>query len=263
LGKAKITYRINSKNPDNPVNPVENRMVMLDLIAFDADDTLWHNESLYRMGRARFDELLAKYELRGSIDEQLDEVQIRNLRYYGYGVMGFVLSLIEASIKLTDGRITTDDIQGLLDLSKEMIAAEVRLFDGAEKVVAKLSSSFSLMLITKGDLLHQRSKIDQSGLRKYFQHIEIVSDKTRDTYKEILDRHNVEASRFLMIGNSLRSDILPVVELGAWAVHVPYNLTWSYEEIDPAQDVRHRYVEAEHLGRIPELIEELAKRSGL
>jgi len=236
---------------------------MFDLIAFDADDTLWHNESLYKMGRARYVELLAKYKPQGSIDEQLDEVQIRNLRYYGYGVKNFVLSLIETSIKLTGGRITADDIQCLIDLSKEMIAAEVRLFDGAEKVVAKLSSSFSLMLITKGDLLHQRSKIDRSGLRKHFQHIEIVSDKTRDAYKEILDRHNVEASRFLMIGNSLRSDILPVVELGAWAVYVPYELTWSHEEIDPAQDVRHRYVEAEHLGRIPEVIEKLAKRSGL
>jgi len=231
---------------------------MFDLIAFDADDTLWHNESLYNMGRDRFHELLAKYQLQGAVDDRLDEIEVRNLRYYGYGVVNFVLSLIETAIELTGGRISGDDVQNLIDLSKEMLAAEVRLFDRAEETLARLSLSYPLMLITKGDLLHQQTKIEQSGLKDYFRHVKVVSDKRPETYAAILSGHNIRASRFLMVGNSLRSDVLPVVELGGWAVYIPNDLTWSHEEIDPPDDARGRYFEVAHLGLVPGLIEQLA-----
>lgn len=236
---------------------------MFALIAFDADDTLWHSESLYRMGRDRFHKLLAKYQLQGTIDERFDEIEVRNLRYYGYGVMGFVLSLIETAIELTGGRVSGDDIHKLIDLSKEILTAEVRLFGQAEETLAKLSSRYPLMLITKGDLRHQQSKIEQSGLRDYFRYIEVVSEKTPETYRAILARHDIKASRFLMVGNSLRSDVLPVVELGGWAVHIPNDLNWSHEEMEPPDDARPRYFEVEHLGFVPELIEELVQNTQL
>jgi putative hydrolase of the HAD superfamily len=234
-------------------------MVVFDLIAFDADDTLWHNESLYKMGRDRFHKLLAKYQLQGAIDERLDETEDRNVRYYGYGVMSFVLSLIETAIELTGGQVSGNDIAELISLSKEMLIAEVRLFDGAEETLAKLSTRYPLMLITKGDLLHQQSKIEQSGLRERFRHIEVVSEKTTETYRAILTRHHIKASRFLMVGNSPRSDVLPVLGLGGWAVYVPNNLTWSYERTALPDDAHERYFEVEHLGLVPGLIDKLAK----
>jgi putative hydrolase of the HAD superfamily len=233
---------------------------MFDVIAFDADDTLWHNESLYGMGRNVFHELLAKYPLQGAIDERLDEIEVRNLRYYGYGVVNFLLSLIETAIELTGGRISGDDVQKLIDLSKEMLAARVQLFEGAKETLATLSLSYPLMLITKGDLRHQQSKVEQSGLRDYFRHVEVVSEKTSDTYAAILTRHHITASRFLMVGNSLRSDVLPVVDLGGWAVYIPNDLTWSHEEIDPPDEACARYFEVAHLGLVPGWIEQLATR---
>jgi putative hydrolase of the HAD superfamily len=214
------------------------------------------------MGRDRFHKLLAKYQPQGAIDERLDETEDRNVRYYGYGVMSFVLSLIETAIELTGGQFSGDDIAELIALSKEMLTAEVRLFDGAEETLAKLSTRYPLMLITKGDLLHQQSKIEQSGLRERFRHIEVVSEKTTETYRAILTRHHVKASHFLMVGNSPRSDVLPVLGLGGWAVYVPNDLTWSYEKTALPDDAHERCFEVEHLGLVPGLIEKLAKKWG-
>lgn len=231
---------------------------MFDLIAFDADDTLWHNESLYRMGRARFHELLAPYQLAGAIDERLDEIEVRNLQYYGYGVMSYVLSLIETAIELTGGRVSGADVSELIGLAKDMLSAEVRLFAQVEETLASLSARYPLMLVTKGDLRHQQMKVEQSGLRGYFQHVKVVSEKSTEIYRAILARRHVEASRFLMVGNSLRSDVLPVVELGGWAVYIPHDLTWSHEEIGLPDRVHERCFEVQHLGLVPGLIEELA-----
>lgn len=235
---------------------------MFDLIALDADDTLWHNERLYRMGRDRFHELLAKYPLQGPIDERLDATEVRNLRYFGYGVMSFVLSLIETAVELTDGRVSGEDVAALVELAKEMLTAEVQLFDGVERTLARLSSKYPLTLITKGDLLHQRSKIERSGLKRFFRHFEVVSEKTVATYRAILDKHGVDAGRFLMVGNSLRSDVLPVVQLGGWAVYVPNDLTWSHEEINLPDNVRGSCFEVERLDLVPELIQRLVKEQG-
>lgn len=230
---------------------------MFDLIAFDGDDTLWHNESLYAMGRERFRGLIARYRHVDKLEESIDRVEIRNLSYYGYGAMSFVLSLIETAIELTGGEISGDDIKLLLDLGKEMLAAEVVLFEGVVDTLAHLSRQKILMLITKGDLQHQQNKLMRSGIREYFQHVEIVSDKTPHVYTSILDRVGVPAERFLMIGNSLRSDILPVLELGGWAVYVPHDLTWSHESVTPPDGPLERLYEIATINQLPELLTRL------
>lgn len=232
-------------------------MAKFELIAFDADDTLWTNESLYQMGRQRFEALLARYEVQEDLNAKVDATEVRNLRCYGYGVVSFILSLIEAGIELTGGRITGEDVMVLIALSKEMLAADVGLFEHAEDAVAELSASYPLMLITKGDLLHQRSKIKRSGLADHFEHVEVVSEKSVATYEEILSRHSIDPQRFLMIGNSMRSDVLPVLELGGWAVYIPNELTWSHENADPPVERGHRCLEVEHLGLLAERIREL------
>jgi putative hydrolase of the HAD superfamily len=232
---------------------------MFDLIAFDADDTLWHNERLYQMGRERFRQMLAKYGVHNATDDDVNKIELINVRYYGYGVMSFVLSLIEASIELTGGRISGSDIGELLHLSKEMLSAGVDLFDGAEETVARLSSIYPLMLITKGDLLHQQAKVEQSGLKDYFRHVEVVSDKSQATYATILYRCKLDPSRFLMVGNSLRSDILPVIQLGGWAVHIPAELSWSHEHVDVPAMFKGKYFELEHLQQLPGFVANLSR----
>jgi len=238
---------------------------MFDLIAFDADDTLWHNERLYRMGRERFHHILAKYKLGDTteaIDERVNQTELQNLRYYGYGVMSFVLSLIEASVELTGGRISATDIEDLLKLSKEMLTDPIELFASAEETVARLSTGYPLMLITKGDLLHQQAKVDQSGLRRYFRYVEVVSDKSQGTYAGILSRLAVHPSRFLMVGNSLRSDILPVIQLGGWAIHIPAELSWSHEHVDADGTLGDRCFELGHLRDLPTFVDGLATDTG-
>ena len=232
-------------------------MARFDLIAFDADDTLWQNERLYQRGRERFHELLAKYILPDGADAQIDAIEIRNLPYYGYGAMGFVLSLIEAGLRLTDGWFSSQDVLTLLDYGKQMLGADVELFAHAEETLARVSTSHPLMLITKGDLNHQLSKINRSGLKGYFRNIEVVSDKNSATYAAILERMNIPAERFLMIGNSLRSDILPVLELGGWAIYIPQQITWTHEQIETPDGYGQRLSQAAHLEQLPELIQSL------
>jgi putative hydrolase of the HAD superfamily len=234
---------------------------MINLIAFDADDTLWHNENIYAWGRERFGEIIAPYLHGVDVDSHLNQTELCNLKYYGYGVMSFTFSLIETAIELTVGKISAVDIKSLLDLSKEMIASEVHLFDDARATLDTLSRKFPLMLITKGELLHQQSKIARSGIRDYFRFVEIVSDKTRDTYAEILHRHNMDASGFLMVGNSLRSDILPVIELGGWGVYIPNELTWSHEMSDPPSGHNGRYIEIARLGLVPDVINRINQKT--
>ena len=235
-------------------------MPSFDLIAFDGDDTLWHNERHYQMARDRFRKLLAACGVErteAEIDEQVDRTELANLRYYGYGVSSFVLSLIESSIELTDGRIRAGDIRELLRLSKQMITSTVDLFDGAEEALARLAASHPLMLITKGDLLHQRGKVERSGLLGFFRHIEVVSHKTEDTYASILARYAVEPSRFLMVGNSVRSDVAPVVHVGGWAVHIPAELSWNHEDGELPDAGRDRCFTLEHLRQLPAFVEGL------
>ncbi len=235
-------------------------MPAFDLIAFDGDDTLWHNERSYRSGRERFRDMLSAAGVvlsEEEIEERVNAIELHNIRYYGYGVSSFVLSLIEASIDLTGGRISGADLRELIALAKEMLTEEVELFPGAREAVTALAACFPLALITKGDLLHQTSKVDRSGLRPSFRAIEVVSHKTREVYRDILARHGVAAGRFLKIGNSARSDILPVLEAGGWAIHVPAELSWAHEHADVPEESRARFFEIRSLEELPALVGEI------
>ena len=232
---------------------------MLNIIAFDADDTLWHNESLYQHTQARLQGLLTGYVTEETVSERLYQIESRNLEYYGYGIKSFTLSMIETAIEVTEGKITGGDIQKILDFAKEMLATPIQLLDHVEEIVSALASTYRLMIITKGDLFDQETKIARSGLADFFTHIEIVSEKTADTYQALLDKHNIDPKHFLMVGNSVKSDILPVVAIGGQAVHIPYHTTWQHEVVDSAHLVaQNGYYELEDLEQLPRLLEQIA-----
>jgi putative hydrolase of the HAD superfamily len=223
---------------------------MIDWIAFDADDTLWKNEEYYLEGRDRFLEILQKYGLGTADIENFDKFEVENIQYFGYGVMSFVLSMIEIGIEMTEEKIHPSDIQKLIHLAKEMLSHEVEVFEGVNHLLENLSAEYPLMLITKGDLLHQQRKFAVSGLAQYFRAVEVVSDKSPGVYEGILNRYNIEPEKFLMIGNSLRSDILPILELGGWAMHLADHPTWSHED-DPTNHLdQERYLEVEGISMV-------------
>jgi putative hydrolase of the HAD superfamily len=233
-----------------------------DLIAFDGDDTLWHNERSYKAAKDRFRRLLADTGVvltEEQTEELVNRTEVRNIRYYGYGVSSFVLSLIETAIEATGGRIRSADLRELIDLAKHMLTEEVELLEGAREAVDTLAPRYPLIVITKGDLLHQTSKADRSGLRDRFRAIEVVSAKTLPVYLAILERHHVDPARFLMVGNSIRSDVVPVVELGGWAVHVPAQLSWSHEDGDVPEAARRRCFDLASLRALPALVESLGR----
>jgi putative hydrolase of the HAD superfamily len=229
----------------------------IDVIAFDADDTLWHNEPLYTVTTENFVDLLAGYHDREWITARLYETEVRNLDYFGYGVKSFALSMIETAIELTEGRVTGADIRRIIDYAKQMLRAPVHLLEHVAETVAALAPAHRLMVITKGDLFDQESKLAQSGLADYFTHVEIVSEKNRAAYESILAQHRIDVGRFLMVGNSLRSDILPVVELGGRAVHIPYRTTWAHETVSEPLD-EGSYYALEHIGLLPALVTQIA-----
>jgi putative hydrolase of the HAD superfamily len=234
----------------------------LKLIAFDGDDTLWHNERSFRAARSRFRRLLDAAGVvlsETEIEAAVNRVEIANIEYYGYGVSSFILSLIETAIDLTDGRVTGAQLEGLIALSKQMLTEEIELFPAAHETVTALAEHYPLMLVTKGDLLHQTSKLERSGLRENFRFVEVVSHKTPAVYAAILARHDVAADRFLMVGNSLKSDVIPVAEAGGWAVHVPAAVTWSHEHAHLPADVQHRTFELAALDRLREVIETIER----
>jgi putative hydrolase of the HAD superfamily len=232
-------------------------MSCFDVIAFDADDTLWHNERLYVSAQAKFKQLLAQYHSPEWIEERLYHTEIRNLQHFGYGIKAFALSMIETAVELTEGRIAGKDIQTIIDAAKTMLAAEVELLEHVADTLASLTTTYPLMLITKGDLFDQETKIVRSGLAQRFRHIEIVSDKSHESYAKLFQRHDITPERFLMVGNSLRSDILPVLALGASAVYVPYQHTWAHEAAERPPAEQQGYYEIEHLGLLPSLLQRL------
>jgi len=229
----------------------------LDLIAFDADDTLWHNEILYRGAQDKLKELLSSYANGETVDQRLYQTEMSNLQHYGYGIKSFTLSMIETAVELTKGKIQGTEIQKIIGFAKEMLTSQVQLFEHAEETVRELAKSHELMIITKGDLLDQQSKLSRSGLGDCFRYVEVVSQKTQGVYQTLLTRYRIEPQRFLMVGNSLKSDILPVLALGGHAVYVPFHITWAHEVVD-SQPIGHDgYYELEHLGQLPQLIEQL------
>jgi putative hydrolase of the HAD superfamily len=204
---------------------------MFDVIALDADDTLWHNEPLFQATQAQFRELLARYHSAEWVDERLYATESRNLRRFGYGIKGFVLSMVETAIELTEGRVTGDEVGRILSWGHRMLEAPVELLEGVAGTVEALAARHRLVLLTKGDLFDQEAKLARSGLGDHFSAVEIVSEKDARTYAAVMRRQGVEPARFLMVGNSLRSDVLPVLEAGGAAVHIPYAVTWAHETV--------------------------------
>jgi putative hydrolase of the HAD superfamily len=231
---------------------------MLDVIAFDADDTLWHNETLYTMTQDRFKKLLSKYRSGEGVDQELFETEMLNLQYYGYGIKSFTLSMIETAIELTEGRVQGREIQEIINFAKEMLRSPVQLLEGVQEVILTLSESHRLMIITKGDLFDQETKIAHSGLTDYFDHVEIVSEKNPDSYRALLAKHRIAPEHFMMVGNSLRSDIFPVLTIGGQAVHIPYHTTWAHETVIGQDEVEKKYFKLEHIGMLPELAQRLS-----
>jgi putative hydrolase of the HAD superfamily len=234
-------------------------IMIIDVIAFDADDTLWHNESLYAAAQDRFQELLRAYHRDDGALDELYETEMANLPLFGYGIKSFVLSMIETAVRLSGSEIAASAIGEIIEIAKEMKQAPVGMLEDARQVVQTLSGSYNLMLITKGDLLDQERKIASSGLVTYFDHVEVVTDKTVEAYRTLLERHRIVPERFLMVGNSLRSDILPVVALGARAVHIPYHLTWAHETVPVHPDSAQGFVELERIGLLPDYVEQLTR----
>ncbi len=211
---------------------------MIEVIALDGDDTLWHSEHLFVDTQDRFRDLVRPHvDLDDrTLDARLLEVERRNLPLFGYGVKAFTLSLVETAIEVTDGRIPGKDLQAVLDLGKVLIDHPVELLDGVREAVDELTDTYRVMIITKGDLLHQETKVARSGLAEDLWRVEIVSEKDEATYRRILGRHGVDPATFVMVGNSVRSDVLPVLALGGRAVHVPYAVTWALEHAEPDPD---------------------------
>jgi putative hydrolase of the HAD superfamily len=206
--------------------------VPITVVGLDGDDTLWHNESRFNVTQGELRDLLHSHVPDADVDRLLFEIEMKNLAVYGYGVKSFTLSMIETAIELTEGRIPASDLEVILGWGKQMLMQPTELLDGVELALRELSERYDLLLITKGDLFDQESKLARSGLADLFLGVEIVSEKSVGSYRAILSRRGIKAHEFVMVGNSLRSDIVPVLELGARAVHIPYHVTWRHEQVD-------------------------------
>lgn len=204
----------------------------LTTIGFDADDTLWHNERFFKLTQDRFAELLAGHAPREDLDKALLAAERRNIGHYGFGIKGFVLSMIETAIEVTDDRVPASVIRELLAAGREMLAHPIDLLPHAREAVEAASARFRVLLITKGDLLDQERKLAQSGLGELFHAVEIVSDKTPEVYARIFNRHGTGADHAAMVGNSLKSDVIPVLQAGGWGIHVPHGLIWDLERAE-------------------------------
>lgn len=222
-----------------------------DVIGFDADDTLWQSEDGFRANELRFVELISPFAPTGvDVAAALTATERKNLSTFGYGVKSFAISMVEAAITISNGTVTTGVISQLVEMARDQLEESVHLLPHVPEVLAKVGAAYKLVLITKGDLVHQTHKITTSGLSHHFDHLEIVLEKDVETYDGLLRRFGVEPSRFLMVGNSVRSDILPVMALGAHAVHVPYHLLWELEHIEHDE----LFTELESLAQLPALL---------
>lgn len=226
----------------------------IDLIAFDADDTLWHTEHLYASAQEVFYGILAPYHPLEWVKERLYETEIENLQHYGYGIKAFALSMVETAVELSEGRVSGAELRPLLERAKAMLNAPIELLEGVEETLARVAAKYPLLLITKGDSFEQGGKIQRSGIAQYFRATEIVSDKNALEYRHLFEKHGLRAERLLMVGNSLRSDILPVLELGGSAVHIPYHTTWLHEVADPPPAGQKGFYQLERISLLPELL---------
>jgi putative hydrolase of the HAD superfamily len=205
---------------------------MLKVIAFDADDTLWHNESYFQEAEKKFCVLLENYLPQHTIARELLHTEIKNIALYGYGIKAFILSMIETAIRITDKSIPNEAIEKIIEYGQELLNKPVDLMDGVEEVLQALKGKYRLVMATKGDLLDQERKLKKSGLDHYFHHIEIMSEKKEDDFRKLIRHLDIPSDQFAMIGNSLKSDIVPVLNLGGHAFHIPYHVTWAHERVE-------------------------------
>jgi len=230
-------------------------MKKVQVIGFDADDTLWVNEPYFYDTTRQFCSLLSDYASCEELENLLYRTEVGNIELYGYGAKSFLLSMVETSLKISKNQVTATTIDKILELGKDLIKKPVKLIDGVPDVLEELyHERFRLVVATKGDLLDQERKLKKSGLEGYFHHIEIMSDKQEVDYQRLLDRLEVAPDSFMMIGNSLKSDILPVLELGSYGIYVPFHTTWKHEEIDESALSHPALIKADSISQIPELI---------
>lgn len=225
----------------------------LTTIGFDADDTLWQNERFFRFTEEEFARLLSDHGDHGAISARLLDAERRNLGHYGFGAKGFTLSMIETAIEVTEGRAPASVISRILEIGRELMDHPLETLPGVSETLEALAGDYTIVLITKGDLFHQEKKLAQSGLGDFFDAVEIVSDKKPATYATLFARHGHGAEKAMMVGNSLKSDVIPAIQAGGWGVHVPHELTWALEHSDaPSEDERFREIAT--LADLPDLV---------
>jgi len=205
---------------------------MIQVIAFDADDTLWHNESYFQEAEKKFCVLLENYLPQHTTARELLQTEIKNISLYGYGIKAFMLSMIETAIRITDKSIPNDGIEKIMEYGQELLNKPVDLMDGVEEVLKQLNGKYRLVMATKGDLLDQERKLKKSGLEKHFHHIEIMSEKKEEDFSKLIKHLDITPDQFAMIGNSVKSDIIPVLNLGGYGFHIPYHVTWAHERVE-------------------------------
>ncbi len=224
------------------------------VIGFDADDTLWVNETYFREAELEFASLLENYETANKIDQELFKKEMENLDLYGYGVKAFVLSMVESALEISNYNVSPKTLRKILSIGKNMINKPVELLDGVEDVLQALFGKYRLILATKGDLLDQERKLEKSGLTEYFHHIEILSDKKEMNYSKLLNHLDINPSEFLMIGNSLKSDVLPLINIKAHAIHVPFHTTWAHEHVSESETNGKQYATVSRLKDILKIL---------
>jgi len=226
-----------------------------EIICFDADDTLWVNETFYQDIERDFIELMARYADRKDITEDIHRREVDNLEIYGYGAKGFMLSMIETALNVSNGRVTAGDLDAIIKMGRGLINEDILLLDGVEETLGKLSNAgYKLIVATKGDLLDQERKLRKSGLSDFFDHIEIMSFKRSDDYRKLLHNLGVEPFDFLMVGNSMKSDIIPVLEIGGYGIHVPFHTTWAHEIVEDTGGLPN-YLEIENIREMLDILE--------
>jgi putative hydrolase of the HAD superfamily len=226
-------------------------------LGLDGDDTLWHNETRFHLTQTALRDLLRRHVPDADVDRHLADVEMRNLRIYGYGVKAFTLSMLETAIEVTEGRIPATDLDVILGWGKKMLGEPTELLDGVETALREIDGRYELLLITKGDLFDQESKLARSGLATLFSGVEVLSEKNEDAYRAVLRRRHIDPSEFVMVGNSLRSDIAPVVALGARGVHIPYPLTWHHEHVPDESMPREGWHRLSNIAELRPLLDSL------
>ena len=230
---------------------------MIEVVGLDADDTLWESEVHFVDVEGRFRALVGKYDIDGDVKQHLYDVERANLEYFGYGVKSFTLSMIETAIMLSDGAVSGDDVAEIVGWGKEMMVHPIDLLDGVRETVEQLAEQYTVVVMTKGDLLHQEAKVAQSGLADLVDGVDVMAEKDAATYQRIFERRGIDPDRFVMVGNSVRSDILPIRELGGHAIHIPHGHTWEFEVDDTATPDRDGYHLLRSITEVPALIASL------